>query len=159
MRSFFWSGLRLLALATIISSPLLRPPGRAEAAVPDYPIPDGRFYTQTAPAGGAGFSVVDDGQAAIWSEFRRLGGVDAVGYPISRRFMWNGYITQAMQRVVFQWRPETRQVAFVNVFDLFTEAGRDDWLRVVRSVPRPLPGDFDAGKTAEQVQRDRLALH
>ncbi|MSQ27299.1 MAG: D-alanyl-D-alanine carboxypeptidase family protein [Dehalococcoidia bacterium] len=158
MRFPVHSGLRLLVVAVIVCSPLLRPAAQAEAAVPDYPIPEGHFFTQTSPAGGGGFSVVDDGQAAIWSEFRRLGGVDAVGYPISRRFIWNGYVTQAMQRVVFQWRPETRQVAFVNVFDLLTDAGRDDWLRVVRSVPRPLPGDFDAGKTAEQAQRDRLAL-
>lgn len=150
--------VHLLALAVIICSPLLHPAAAATAAVPDYAVPDGRFFTETSPGGGAGFSVVDDAQAAFWSEFRRLGGVDAMGYPISKRFVWNGYVSQAMQRVVFQWRPESRQVAFVNVFDLLTEAGRDDWLRVVRSVPRPLPADFDAGKTAGQAQWERLAL-
>lgn len=150
-------GWRLL-LALLLATAQALAAAPAVAAVPDYEVAGGRFFTQAAGAGERGFSVVDDAGVAFWSEFVRLGGVAGVGYPISRRFLWNGYVTQAMQRVVFQWRPETRSVAFVNVFDLMTDAGRDDWLRTVRSVPRPLPAGFDAGKTPEQVQQDRLAL-
>jgi len=36
-------------------------------------------------AGALGYSVVDDDQAAFWTEFRRLGGVPVVGYLVSTR--------------------------------------------------------------------------
>ena len=100
---------------------VLPPPARAEAL--DWDIPGGHYYTQTG-----GYAVIDQGGIPFWSELQRLGGVQAVGYPVSRRFQWNGFTVQAMQRAVFQWRPEIGQVYFVNVFDLLTQAGKDDWL-------------------------------
>ncbi len=133
-------------------------PALEAAAAADYAIPNGHFYTQTGGGAGKGYGVVDDSAAAFWSEFQRLGGVEALGFPVSRRFMWNGFVSQAMQRVVFQWRPDTKQVAFVNVFDLMTESGRDDWLLAVRQVPRPLPATFDSGKPWAEVVAGRLAL-
>jgi hypothetical protein len=36
-----------------------------------------------------------------------------------------------------QWRPETKSVAFLNVFDLLSKAGKDDWLLQNRQIPRP----------------------
>lgn len=122
----------------------------------DYNTANGHFFAQTT-TGGKGYTVVDDASAPFWREFNRLGGVQGVGYPISRRFMWNGFLSQAMQRVVFQWRPESGQVVFVNVFDLMTQAGKDEWLEQ-RQTPRPLGADFDAGKTFEEAAAQRLAL-
>ena len=40
----------------------------------------------------------------FWDEFQRLGGVDALGYPISRRFTWKGFTVQAMQKGVLMVR-------------------------------------------------------
>ncbi|MBI2885797.1 MAG: cellulase family glycosylhydrolase [Chloroflexi bacterium] len=141
-----------LALLAMVALP--RSDGSAQEE--EFALPNGRFYTQTV-GGGRGFGIVDNAEAPFWSEFQRLGGVQGVGYPISRRFVWNGFVSQAMQRVVFQWRPDLGQVAFVNVFDLMSQQGLDDWLDQ-RQVPRPLPSSFDAGKDFGQVIQDRLAL-
>ncbi|MCX6022890.1 MAG: cellulase family glycosylhydrolase, partial [Chloroflexi bacterium] len=128
------------------------------AAADDYDVAGGHFFTQTGGGGGKGFTVRDEGGIRMWSEFRRLGGVQAVGYPISQRFQLDGFTVQAMQRVIFQWRPEANQVFFVNTFDVLTQAGKDDWLLENRQTPLPLPGDFDAGKDWPAVLRTRLAL-
>ena len=145
------SRLMAVVLALMFTASALPPPARAAAL--DWDIPGGHYYTQTG-----GYAVVDGDGIAFWSEFQRLGGVQAVGYPVSRRFQWNGFTVQAMQRTVFQWRPEIGQVYFVNVFDLLTEAGKDDWLYVVRQTPRPLPASFDGGKSWGEVVKSRLAL-
>ena len=53
---------------------------------PDFDVPNGRFFTQTGGGNGRGFAVTDEGGVRFWSELRRLGGVQAVGYPASQRF-------------------------------------------------------------------------
>jgi hypothetical protein len=129
-------------------------------SAPDYAIPNGRFYTQAngkAGEGGTGFSITDNDNIPFWSEYRRMGGPQALGYPISRRFMWDGFVSQAMQKVVFQWRPEQDAVLFVNVFDKLSEAGKDPWLRTVKTVPNPVKLD-ETGKSWEEIVRGRLAL-
>ncbi|MBI2953616.1 MAG: hypothetical protein HYY30_04830 [Chloroflexi bacterium] len=123
----------------------------------DFDIPGGHFFTQTSGDPDRGFAVIDDDQARFWSEFRRFGGVQAVGYPISQRFLWQGFISQAFQRVVFQWRPELSQVLFVNVFELLHDAGHDDYLLAARQVPRQAQFD-EAGLSFEQIVASRLAL-
>ncbi|MCL4534072.1 MAG: hypothetical protein M1370_02805 [Bacteroidetes bacterium] len=129
----------------------------AGAAEPDWDIPNGHFFTQTADGGVAGYAITDDGDIPFWSEFQRLGDAEALGYPITRRFEWNGYISQAMQRAVFQWRPETGEVSFANVFDLMTQAKKDDWALTVRQTPKP--GVFhDAGKSWQDIVDARLAI-
>src|SRR5919202_5695937 len=58
----------------------------------DYPVAGGWFYTEAAlgcvtqrgPARRAGFAVLDDERANFWTEFRRYGGADVLGYPISQ---------------------------------------------------------------------------
>src|SRR5947207_3019207 len=74
----------------------------------DFPLPDGHFYTQTNGRTDAatGYAITDGGDIPFWSEFQRLGGVAALGYPVTGRFVWDGFVVQATQRVVLQWRPE-----------------------------------------------------
>ena len=146
-------------LAALLSVALLVGPPGALAEPLDFDVPGGHFFTQTGSGDGlAGYAVIDDEEASFWSEFRRLGGVEGVGYPISQRFEWDGFIVQAMQRGVLQWRPEVGRAYFVNVFDQMSSAGKDDWLLTVRSTPRPLGPEFDAGKKWDQIVADRLAL-
>lgn len=134
-------------------------PAPVVAAPADFDVPGGRFYSQAAGGGGAlGFAVVDDAQAQLWSEFKRLGGVAGVGYPISKRYVWDGFVVQVMQKGVFQWRPEVRQVYFVNVFDQLSASGKDGWLSSVRSVPVRLDASFDANRSWEQIVAARLSL-
>src|SRR5438105_2558609 len=57
----------------------------------DYGISNGYFFTATGGGGGKGFTIKDDSTARFWSEFNRIGGVQAAGYPVSVRFNWDGF--------------------------------------------------------------------
>ncbi len=140
-----------IAVAVVLAATFA--PAPASADPQDWSVPGGRFFTQTG-----GYAVVDRDGVPFWSEFQRLGGVQGVGYPVSQRFEWDGFVVQAMQRVIFQWQPATGQVNYVNVFDLLTEANKDDWLLAVRQTPKPLPPEFDAGKPWGEIVQARLAL-
>lgn len=126
----------------------------------DFPLTRGWFFGQTGgtPDGRAGFSLTDADNIPFWTTFQALGGVRTLGYPVSRRFVWDGFVTQVLQKAVFQWRPEVGQVYFLNTFDDLSRHGFDDWLYVYRSTPRPLPPDFDAGLSWAEIVQKRLAL-
>jgi hypothetical protein len=121
-------------------------PTTALAQAPDWDVPGGHFFSQTGGAPGCGYFVRDQGGVRFWSEFRRLGGVAAVGYPASQPFEWDGFTVQVFQRVIFQWRPDAGQAYFVNVFDRLHDLGKDDWLLAARQTPKhdPSLGDLNA---------------
>ncbi|HEY3109071.1 MAG TPA: hypothetical protein VGL23_09980 [Chloroflexota bacterium] len=144
-------------LSTVLLVVALLPPAGARAAAVDRAVPGGWWYSQTGLAGELGFALVDDDRARFWSEFKRLGGVDALGYPVSNRFELDGFTVQATQRVVMQWRPEVGQVYFVNVFDRLHDLGQDGWLRSVRQTPEPR-AFADGGQPWEEVVRLHLAV-
>jgi hypothetical protein len=143
-----------LSLFTLVVAP---PPSGAL----DAPLANGWFYKQANGfngAGEAGFAVVDDVDASFWSEFQRLGGVERLGYPISRRFAYGGFAAQAFQRMVLQWRPEIGVTTPVNVFDDLSARGTDSWLDDTRQVPRRADPPVDAGLTAAELAAGQLAL-
>lgn len=123
----------------------------------DYSISDGRFFTQAngSPLGKSpyGYSITDEAGVPFWSEFQRLGGANVLGYPVSRRFFMDGFVSQATQKFIFQWRPDQRQVWFVNVFDVLYERKKDDWLFGVRQTPRHPGSAADAGLTWDAIQQ------
>lgn len=139
-------------------------PVGAWAAAPslDWTVPSGHHFTQTNgfPPGTSpmGYTVIDDGQANLWTAFQAHGGVDRLGYPASQRFTWGGFVTQVTQKAVLQWRPESGTVDFVNVFDDLAHAGRNDWLWTVRAVPRPITSTIDLGLTWSQIVDARVGL-
>src|SRR5438105_14745796 len=51
----------------------------------DWDLPTGHYYTE-AGAGLGGYSIADDGGVPFWSAYQRWGGVNALGYPASRRY-------------------------------------------------------------------------
>jgi hypothetical protein len=128
-------------------------PSLPAASSGDYPIANGHAFTQT----GGPFAVVDDSGVPIWSEFQRLGGVDALGYPLADRFEWDGFVVQVFQRAIVQWRPEAGQFYFVNVFDRLHELGFDDWLQSHRQTPPPR-AFADEGLAWEMVVQNHLAV-
>ncbi len=137
------------------TNPVAAPPASGAA---EWAMNGGRFYTQTGNGQG-GYSVVDDGQARFWTEFQRLGGLQTVGYPISRRFMYDGFVTQAYQKLVLQWRPDQGRAVPINVFDELSKKGFDSTLFEHRQTPQPLGGDFDApGAAWGQVVANRQGL-
>ncbi|MGI5837534.1 MAG: hypothetical protein ACOX87_13735, partial [Chloroflexota bacterium] len=127
----------------------------------DYAVQDGWFYSQAngfGGAGGVGYTVTDADGITFWTEFQRLGGVDVVGYPVTQRFIWDGFVTQAFQKLVFQWRPESNSVAFVNVFDDMARLGFDGWLAAHRHTPAAFDTSEDTGLPFEQVVTRHVAL-
>jgi hypothetical protein len=77
----------------------------------DYEVPYGRFFTQTGKKDGLhGYRVVDKDGIPFYSEFRRLGGLDALGYPISRRFdLLSGSSAQQFQHAFLRWNSAERR--------------------------------------------------
>ncbi|HEY3060257.1 MAG TPA: hypothetical protein VGL99_14955 [Chloroflexota bacterium] len=116
----------------------------------------GWFFTQAGGSADHGFAMVDDDRGRLWSEFQRLGGWRALGFPASRRFSWHGALAQATQRAVLQWSPVTGQVEFANVLDLMHDEGRDDDLRVQKQIPAPLDVD-EARLPYDVIAARRLA--
>src|SRR5207248_3159117 len=99
---------RMQALAFFFALAFAQLPVAAFAQQPaDWDVPNGHVFTQTGGSAGLGYVVSDEGGIAFWSAFQRLGGVPALGYPVSQRFEHGGFVTQAMQKAVLQWRPDT----------------------------------------------------
>jgi N-acetylmuramoyl-L-alanine amidase len=131
----------------------------ARAAGPlDWPVQQGQFYTQTAGGSGLGYVVSDAEGAPFLSALKSRGGPTALGYPISRRFQWGGTTVQAFQKAVLQWLPSENRVAFLNVFDDLSKAGRDDWLRAARSTPAQAWLENEGQLGWEQIVKGRLAF-
>ena len=127
----------------------------------DFDIPGGHFYKQANGQGGAGdtgYAITNEGGIPFWREYQRLGGPNVLGYPASHRFSYDGFTVQIMQKVVFQWRPETQSVAFLNVLDILHDRGKDSWLRVHRMTPEPFDTAPDTGLTWERVKQRHWAF-
>src|SRR3989304_2330335 len=90
----------------------------AKAATPGA----ARFFPQT------GFFLRNRDGVNFLSEFDRLGGVDSLGYPVSTTFEQGGFLRQAFQRGILQWRPESSAAVLANVMDQLNALGRDGWL-------------------------------
>ncbi len=145
----------LALILTLLATAM--PMGAAADQGPDFDIAGGHFFTQAGGGGGKGYSVTDADGVLFWTEFNRFGGVQAVGFPASDRFTWDGFTSQVFQRVVFQWHADTQSVFFVNVFDRLSDLGKNDWLLSVRQTPKPIQIN-ETGWSWDQVVAGRLAL-
>src|SRR5689334_7964075 len=114
---------RLLALLGAIF--LLAPAAPAGASAADIALPNGHFYTEAAGAAGLGFAIADDAQGRFWSSFEALGGVAALGYPASLPYQSGGFVYQAVQGALLQWRPELGRAVLANTFEQLSAAGLD----------------------------------
>ncbi|MGB0388434.1 MAG: hypothetical protein ACPGWR_26750 [Ardenticatenaceae bacterium] len=114
------------------------------------------FFTETGNEQG-GYSVSDEGGIMFGSAFQQWG-VEKVGYPISRRYEQDGFVTQAFQKMIMQWQPESNSVALVNIFDDLHNAGHDESLLVTRQTPEQLPAGWDGDIPFEEVVKKRHAL-
>jgi len=87
-----------------------------------------------------------------------LGGVYVLGYPVTRRFDMDGFVVQAFQKSVLQWRPERKGFDFLNTFDVLHDRGRDDWLQVQRQTPPPADTTADRGLPWDHVVARHVAM-
>jgi hypothetical protein len=127
----------------------------------DFDVPNGHFYKQRNGFGGGanlGFTVADDANAALWSEFQRLGGIDQLGYPISRRFIYRGSITQVFQRGALQWVGEEGRARLLNTLDELSAAGSDGWLDASLQIPAAADWSADRDLATEEVASRHLSL-
>ena len=123
-------------------------------------LPNGHFFAEAnglGGRGGMGFAVVDDEQARFWTTFQEYGGIAAVGYPISTRFVRDGRQTQAFQKLVLQWDPASGRAQPLDVLTLLSRAGEDAWLDVARQVPPVDDATPAAALDADPGLRDVLA--
>ena len=124
----------------------------------DFAIPNGWFFGETSGEFGLGYRVTDNGGVRFWTEFRRLGGVETLGYPASRRYIGSdGFTYQAFQRGLLQWRPELGVAYLANTFDQLSTAGQDGHL-VNLGIPLPISNDGSGGdwNRARQIRLDWL---
>jgi serine protease Do len=149
----------VLVLWSLAGLPTVAQAAPGDTSLPDFPIPSGHFYTQASGRGVAyGFAIADDPAGRFFSEFNRLGGVDKLGYPSSQRFTYGGLVTQATQKQLLQWRPDSGQVEFVNLFDAFSARGLDPLLSRSDLIPPSADNAADARLSWPQVVARHLAL-
>ncbi|HEX6512546.1 MAG TPA: hypothetical protein VF157_09630, partial [Chloroflexota bacterium] len=137
--------LALITTLTVLIGMTYAPGVGAQVGAADFDIPGGHFYTQANGGVGPqyGYRITDEGGIGFWSEFKRLGGVTALGYPSSRRFTLDGFMSQATQKYILQWRPEVSQVYFVNVFDKLHDLGKDSQLQQQFGIPPQADASID----------------
>jgi hypothetical protein len=102
----------LVLVVVLLPAPrALAQPGPPTLGTPpeegDYPIPNGHFFTEAAPGQqGAGYRVANEGGIPFWDAYQAEGGVERLGYPLTRRFIWNRTVVQAFQNGVLRWLPD-----------------------------------------------------
>lgn len=145
----------LIAVALVAVAVVAGVPSVASAEIPpDYPIKDGHFFRQgnqnPSDALGSGYSVTNSDAIPFWDAYQSYGGVDGLGYPISKRFSWDGQVCQVTEKAVLQWDATAKQVQLVNIFDEMSRLGKDDWLEKTKRVPRmvPLPPEITSNLEA-----------
>ena|GEM_PF-1512514 len=161
MRRLLVPGSALLSVLALVLQYVVAVPPAAQAHVPDYPVPNGHFFTQTNGIGGeslVGFTISNADGVPLWSEYQRLGGVRTLGYPASRRFIWNGWVAQVVQRGILIWHPEESRAELANVLDDLSSAGYDDWLRREHGIPAPFDPHEEEGLDYQQVKARRLGF-
>ncbi len=137
--------------------------GAPPARPADYDVEQGHFFTQAngrrEQGSSAGFGVANLEGIPFWDAFQSMGGVDVLGYPVSRRFQLDGFVVQAFQKAVLQWRPDQGgQVWFLNTFDVLHDRDKDDWLEVYRQTPKPFDTKADAGLGWSRVVARHVAF-
>jgi S1-C subfamily serine protease len=155
------SRIGLSAISILAAIGLCTPTLAADGAtiIPDYPVPNGHFYSQASGQGvSKGFAMVDDGGILLYDEFEHFGGVTALGYPSSQRFSLGGFTTQATQKELLQWRPESGHAVFLNIFDVMSQRGFDPTLAQTRLIPPTEDNSADSKLTWSQIVSRHLAL-
>ena len=61
--------------------------------------------------------------------------MEALGYPNSGRFLFQGRITQSFTKAPLQWQPDLGGATVVDTLDELSARGRDRWLDARYSIP------------------------
>ena len=131
----------LIALAITASTTLtVLSTGASADGGADFDVSQGHFFSQTNGTthgpGAGGFVISDADGIPFWTFFQQEGGVATLGYPVSQRFVWDGFVCQATQRGILQWNASNRTVQLANIFDYFAQHGKDPWLESAGLAPQ-----------------------
>ncbi len=96
-----------------------------------FDLANGRFYPTGEDGGGLlGYAVLDEPNGPpFWTSYQRLGGIEALGLPLSRPFFLpdaNSY--QLFQHGALQWQAGATAAGVADLLDLLSAAGLDIWL-------------------------------
>lgn len=143
----------LIALLAVLLWGHAVPPAQAAGeTLPDFAIVNGYYFSEAAGGDPThGYTITNEGGIPFWDAFQRLGDVDAVGYPATNRFTWQGFVDQATQKLILQWNPASQTVNVVNIFDVLAQLGLDPQLQVKYQTPPAFDNSADAGKPWDQI--------
>ena len=119
---------------------------------------DGCLFTNTGgdtPYPDDGFAVTNADDVPLW-DFVRARSADAIGYPISQRWVNGPFTFQAFQKVILQWDPGKQRMNYYNTLDVL--ASRYPEVKLP-NVPAHQVLEADQGVTDFAViMRNHLAL-
>ncbi len=101
-----------------------------------------------------GFAVTNAGGVPMWDFVRELD-AEAIGYPISQRWLEGPFTLQAFQKVILQWDPANQRMNFYNTLDVLANHYPNIKLP---NVPAHQVLASDAGADFETVKQNHLAL-
>lgn len=158
MRQRFRQVFSSILIATILSLTLSTLPVAAQEAL-DQPISGGHFFKQANGLGGQGtqgYSVWDGpGNHSFYGKFQALGGVNAIGYPASRRWEEDGFIYQVTQGALLQYHPVFNTILLGNTFEILEKAGLNAQL-VALGIPDSIKDDGSGGDF-QRAKQTRLS--
>src|SRR5262245_19602434 len=91
LRRSLWR--RLCAAVWVVGLLLPIPTLADEGTLADYPVVGGHFFTQAGGGGDRGYAITDLDGVPFFTTFDDMGGVEALGYPASRRFEFGGFVS------------------------------------------------------------------
>lgn len=132
-----------MVAATLATAPFVGP-GLTDQDLPaDFAIEDGHHYRQASPEPNTGFAVFN-GRRPWWDTYRRAGGPQVLGYPVSLPYARDGLAVQAFSHGAIQSPFQGVNLAPANVLEWLDAAGHTRWLHEQRQVPMPLDADANA---------------
>lgn len=132
------AGPHALGASLAVRAALAQAPG-AEPA--DWDVPEGHFYSQTAPPeapAGTGFVVADADGVGFWRDYQALGGPGTLGYPLSTRYEADGITYQAFQAGLLRWDADAGRTELAPVFARLAELNAEDWA-AAQGIPTAAP--------------------
>ena len=132
-----------MVAGTLATAPFVGP-GLTDDDLPaDFAIENGHHFRQASPELNAGFAVFN-GRRPWWDVYRRAGGPQVLGYPISLPYARDGLAIQAFSHGAIQAPFRGVNLVPANVLELLDAAGFARWLHDQRRVPMPVDAGTDA---------------
>ena len=131
-----------IVAGTLATAPFVGPGLTNDDLPPDFAIENGHHFRQASPESNAGYGVFN-GRRPWWDAYRRAGGPQVMGYPISLPYARDGLAIQAFSHGGLQSPIHGVNLAPANVLELLDTAGFARRLHDQYQVPMPLDSGSD----------------